>query len=70
MDWITGTTAASKELVERYLWTMPRQQECPQSLETILFASHGLSRKVVAGREPNLTAAFWKELMRHLETQS
>ena len=70
MDWITGTMAASKELVERYLWTMPRPQECPHGLELILFASHGLSRKVVAGRGPTLTAAaFWKELMRILETR-
>ena len=83
MDWITGlplTRAGFDSILTvtdvtsgrvRLLKTRATasSEETAQLFLENIFAQHGLPRKIVSDRDPKLTAAFWKELMRLLETQ-
>jgi len=83
MDWITGlpmtragfnavltvtdnTTGRVRLL--RTTDTATTEETARLFLENI-FAQHGLPRKIISDRDPKLTAAFWQELMKLLETQ-
>ena len=83
MDWITGlpmtragvnavltvtdnTTGRVRLL--RTSDTATTEETARLFLENV-FAQHGLPRKIISDRDPKLTAAFWQELMKLLETQ-